>query len=203
MLLVGLSGSLGSGKSTAGRALAARGAAVIDADQVARELLAPGTAAAQAVLDHFGPGVHSPDGSVDRQALAAIVFADPTQRAALEAITHPLVHQEVRRRVAELADAAPGSVIVVEIPLLDAARRDQYGFDVVVLVETQPDIAVSRAVGRGMIEDDARARMAVQPTAAQRRQVADRTLVNDGTPARLEAAVDELWAWLLEQSSHT
>jgi dephospho-CoA kinase len=199
VLLVGLSGSLGSGKSTVGRALAARGAAVIDADQVARDVLAPGGAGAQAVLEHFGPGVRRPDGSIDRQALAEVVFADPDQRAALEAITHPLVNQEVRRRVAELGDA----VIVVEMPLLDARRRDQYGFDVVVLVETPPDIAVRRAAGRGMTEDDARARMAAQPTALQRRQVADRTLVNEGTRAELEGAVDVLWAWLRTQSSPT
>jgi len=199
VLLVGLSGSLGSGKSTVGRALAARGAAVIDADRVARDVLAPASPGAQAVLDHFGGGVRRPDGSVDRQALAAIVFADPDERAALEAITHPLVHHEVRRRVAELGD----TVIVVEIPLLDAARRHQYGFDVVVLVETSPDIAVRRALGRGMTEADARARMAAQPTAAQRRQVADRTLANDGSRADLEAAVDDLWAWLQTRRSQT
>ncbi len=198
MLLVGLSGSLGSGKSTVGSALAARGAAVIDTDRVAREVLAPGNPGSQAVLEHFGPEVRGPEGSIDRQALAAIVFADPGQRGVLEAISHPLVHKEVSRRVAELGDA----VIVVEIPLLDAARRDEYGFDVVVLVEVQPDIALRRAVGRGMTEDDARARMAAQPTAAQRRQVADCVLGNDGDRADLEAAVDGLWAWLRAQGSH-
>ncbi len=175
-----------------GRALAARGAAVIDTDRVAREMLAPGSPGARAVLDHFGDGVRRPDGSIDRQALAAIVFADPGQRAALEAITHPLVHQEVRRRVAGFGD----TVIVVEIPLLDAARRHQYGFDIVVLVEAGADVALRRAVGRGMSEADARARMTAQPTAAQRRQVADRTLANNGSRADLEAAVDALWGWL-------
>ncbi len=198
MLLVGLSGSLGSGKSTVGTALAARGAAVIDTDRVAREVLAPGTSGAQAVFDRFGPGARAPDGSIDRQALATIVFADPGERAALEAISHPRVHEEVTRRVAELGDA----VTVVEIPLLDAARRTQYGFDVVVLVEVDPEIAVRRAVGRGMTEDDARARMAAAPTAEQRRHVADRTLGNDGTLADLEAAVDELWPWLRAQERH-
>jgi dephospho-CoA kinase len=198
VLLVGLGGSLGSGKSTVGRALEARGAAVIDTDQVAREVLAPGSAGARAVLDHFGDAVRTSDGAIDRPALAAIVFADPDQRADLEAITHPLVHQEVRRRIAGLG----GTVTVVEIPLLDAARRDLYGFDVVVLVETRPEIAVRRAVERSMSEDDARARMAAQPTPAQRRQVADRTLSNNGTRADLEAAVDELWDWLGRQGSH-
>jgi dephospho-CoA kinase len=198
VLLVGLSGSLGSGKSTVGRALEARGAVVIDTDQVAREVVAPGSAGAQAVFDHFGQGVRGADGAIDRPALAAIVFADPARRAALEAITHPLVHQEVVRRVAGLGH----SLIVVEIPLLTTANRDLYGFDVVVLVETGPDVAVRRAVERGMAEDDARARMAAQPTSAQRRQVADRTLVNDGTRAELEIAVDDLWGWLQQQSPH-
>lgn len=110
MLLVGLSGSLGSGKSTVGTALAARGAAVIDTDRVAREVLAPGTSGVQAVFDRFGPGARAPDGSIDRQALATIVFADPGERAALEAISHPRVHEEVTRRVAELGD----TVTVVE-----------------------------------------------------------------------------------------
>jgi dephospho-CoA kinase len=171
---------------------------VIDTDRVAREVLAPGTPGALAVLKHFGAGIQAPDGSIDRQALAAVVFADPGQRAVLEAISHPLVHEQVSRRVAELGD----TVIVVEVPLLDAARRDQYGFHVVVLVEVLPATAVRRAMGRGMAEHDVRARMAAQPTAAQRRQVADRTLGNDGTRADLEAAVDGLWAWLQARSSH-
>lgn len=197
MLLVGLSGSLGSGKSTVGRALATRGAAVIDTDEVARQVLAPGSAGTQAVLDHFGESVRASGGAIDRQALAAIVFADPDERAALEAITHPLVHEEVRRRIADLGDR----VIVVEIPLLDEARRDLFRFDVVVLIETRPDLAVRRAVERGMAEEGARSRVAAQPTAAERRQVADRTLGNDGTRAELEAAVDALWDWLQTQSS--
>ena len=198
MLLVGLSGSLGSGKSTVGKALATRDATVIDTDQVARQVLAPGSAGTQAVLDHFGDRVRAPGRAIDRQALASIVFADPQERAALEAITHPLVHEEVRRRIAGLGDR----VIVVEIPLLDEARRGIFRFDVVVLIEVRPDIAVRRAVERGMAEDDARARMAAQPTDAQRRQVADRTLGNDGTRAELETAVDALWDWLQMQRSH-
>jgi dephospho-CoA kinase len=185
-----------------GRALGARGAAVIDTDQVAREVVAPGSAGARAVLDHFGPGVGAAGGAIDRAALAAIVFADPAERAALEAITHPLVHQEVLRRVAALGDEMPGDgVVVVEIPLLDARNRDLYSFDVVVLLEVRPDVALGRAVGRGMSLDDARARMAAQPTAAERRRVADRTIANDGTRAELDAAVDDLWEWLLRQSS--
>jgi dephospho-CoA kinase len=189
---VGLTGGLGSGKSTVGRALAARGAAVIDADQVARRVIEPGSAGEQAVLDRFGAGVAGPDGHIDRRALAAVVFAHPDQRRELEAITHPLVHDEIARELASLH--AP--VVVIELPLLTAGRRPQYGLDLVVLVETPEELAVSRAVHRGMTEQDVRARMAAQPTPAQRRDAADWLLVNDGDEAELEAAVDDLWARL-------
>jgi dephospho-CoA kinase len=189
---VGLTGGLGSGKSTVGRALAARGAAVIDADQVARRVIEPGSAGERAVLDRFGPGVAGPDGHIDRRALAAVVFAHPEQRRELEAITHPLVHDEIARELASLQ--AP--VVVIELPLLIAGRRPQYGLDLVVLVDTPEELAVSRAVSRGMTEQDVRSRMAAQPTPAQRREAADWVLVNDGDEAKLEAAVDDLWARL-------
>jgi dephospho-CoA kinase len=189
---VGLTGGLGSGKSTVGRALAARGAAVIDADQVARRVIGPGSAGEQVVLDRFGAGVAGPDGHIDRRALADVVFAHPDQRRELEAITHPLVHDEIARELASLL--AP--VVVIELPLLTAGRRPQYGLDLVVLVDTPEELAVSRAVRRGMTEQDVRGRMAAQPTPAQRREAADWVLVNDGDEAKLEAAVDDLWARL-------
>jgi dephospho-CoA kinase len=190
--LVGLSGCLGSGKSTVGRALAARGAAVIDTDQVARDVVAVGTPGARAVLDHFGPAVQGLDGGIDRRALGAIVFADPAQRLALESITHPLIHQEVRRRATALGDR----LVVVEVPLLDGARRHQYGFDAVVLVEAGRATALRRAVERGLSEAQARARLDAQPSTAERRQVADYTIVNEGSLQQLGAAVDLLWEWL-------
>jgi dephospho-CoA kinase len=189
---VGLTGGLGSGKSTVGQALAARGAAVVDADEVARRVVAPGTPGEQAVLDRFGPGVTGPDGHIDRQALAAVVFAEPAERRALEAITHPLVHDEIARELSLIE--AP--VVVIELPLLTPGTRGRYQLDVVVLVDTPEDLAVSRAVTRGMAEQDARARIAAQPSDAERRAAADRALVNDGDEAELERAVDELWDWL-------
>jgi dephospho-CoA kinase len=189
---VGLTGSLGSGKSTVGRALAARGATVIDADEVARRVVAPGTAGEQAVLARFGPAVTAPDGHLDRKALAAVVFADPGERRALEAITHPLV----RGQMAQELSSARAPVVVIELPLLTASGRRQYDLDRVVLVEAPEDLAVSRAVSRGMAEQDVRARIAAQPSDADRRAAADRVLVNDGDRAQLEQAVDELWVWL-------
>jgi dephospho-CoA kinase len=186
---VGLTGSLGSGKSTVGHALAARGAALIDADEVARAVVAPGTPGERAVLARFGPRVISADGHIDRKALAAIVFADPAERRALEGITHPLVHEQIAKQLSALESP----VIVLELPLLTTASRHQYELDLVVLVDTPKEMAVRRAVGRGMGEQDVRARMAAQPSEGEWRAAADWVLVNDGDEAQLERAVDELW----------
>jgi dephospho-CoA kinase len=202
VLRVGLTGTLGAGKSTVGNALATRGAAVIDADQVARDVIAPGSPGQRAVLERFGDRVMGPAGpagqagQLDRKMLADLVFADATARAALEAITHPLIRAEVLRRAA----LARNEVVVIEIPLLDKARRSGYALDVVVLVDAPESLAVQRAVGRGLTEPGARARMAAQPSDAERRSLADRVIVNDGSWEKLEIEVDELWAWLVRLS---
>ena len=199
MLRVGLTGGLGAGKSTVGKALAARGAAVIDADQVARDVTAPGRPGERALLEHFGDrattrsGPAGQTGQLDRKALADIVFSDATERLALEAITHPLIRAEVLRRVA----LAHNEVVVIEIPLLDKSRKVDYGLDVVVLVDAPENVAVQRAVGRGITEAGARARIATQPSGEERRLLADRVLVNSGSLEKLESAVDELWGWLV------
>lgn len=195
MLVVGLTGGLGAGKSTVGRALAARGAVVIEADEVARQVIAPGSTGERAVLGHFGPGVAGPDGAIDRAALARLVFSSPPDRLALEAITHPLIRDEVARRVAA-AGAAGQDVVVVELPLLNVARRQQYRLDVVVVVDAPTEVAVARAVARGMNEDDARNRLAALPTNDERHSIADRVLVNAMGLEELGAQVSELWDWL-------
>ena len=192
MLRVGLTGTMGSGKSTVGRMLAARGAAVIDTDELAREVTAPGTPGHAAILAAFGPAVEGPAGHLDRRALAGIVFGDPEALARLEAIVHPLVGERVAARLQAMA--AP--VAVVEVPLLDGERARRYGLDRVVLVDSPPDLAAARAGGRGFAADDVAARQQAQPGTAQRRELADRVVTNDGTPEQLEAGVDELWAWL-------
>jgi dephospho-CoA kinase len=213
---VGLTGTLGAGKSTVGKALGARGAVLIDADQVARDVTAPGSPGEKAVLQHFGEratarsGPPGKTGQLDRKTLADIVFSNPTERLALEAITHPLIRAEVLRRVAlaeseTLADGqalADNQVVVIEVPLLDKQRKLDYGLDVVVLIDAPEDMAVQRAVGRGMTEMAARARMAAQPSGAERQQLADRALVNDGNLEDLEIAVDELWSWLLAKTPY-
>ncbi len=190
MLRVGLTGGIGSGKSTVARRLAALGATVIDADVLAREVVAPGTDGLAEVVAAFGPDVLGPDGALDRPALAAVVFADPSARARLNAVVHP----RVRDRTEELVGAAePGTVVVQDIPLL-VETRSPAEFDLVVVVHAGVATRVRRLTGsRGMSADDARARIAAQADDDARRAAADVWLDNDGPPEAVEAAVDALW----------
>ncbi|WP_375480035.1 dephospho-CoA kinase [uncultured Jatrophihabitans sp.] len=186
---VGLTGGVGSGKSTVARLLAERGAFVIDADAISREVVEPGTPGLAAVVERFGRGVLTADGALDRPALAAIVFADPEQRAALNAIVHPLVGA----RTDELMSHAPeGAVVVYDVPLL-AENGLAAGFDTVVVVEAGVDLRLARLAGRGMAEADARERMSAQASDEQRRAVADHLIVNDGDLDALARQIDELW----------
>ena len=189
MLRIGLTGGIGSGKSTVARLLAVRGAHVVDADVLAREVLAPGTPGLAAVAEAFGDGVLTRDGALDRPALAAVAFGDPSARARLDGIVHPLV----RARAAELIAGMPDDAVVVQdIPLL--VETGQAGsFDVVLVVEADPGTRVARLVERGLTEGDARARIAAQATDGQRRAVADVVLDNSGTPEQLAAQVDRFW----------
>ena len=190
MLRIGLTGGIGSGKSTVSALLAARGAVVIDADRIAREVVEPGTPGLAAVVADFGGQVLRDDGSLDRAALAAVVFADPEARRRLDGIVHPLV----RARAAELAAGAPeGAVVVHDVPLLvETGQADSY--DLVLVVRADPEVRVRRLVQRGLREEDARARIAAQATDEQRRAVADVVLDNDGTEQELAAQVDRFWA---------
>jgi dephospho-CoA kinase len=190
---VGLTGGVGSGKSTVAALLSELGAVVIDADAIAREVVAPGTPGLQAVLTRFGPGVRAADGSLDRAKLAGIVFADAAALADLNALVHPLVGA---RSAELLAQAAPDAVVVQDIPLLvenGLART----FDAVVVVEADRDVRLERLQARGLAADDARARMAAQASDAERRAVADELIVNNGSLAELRAAVADVWTRLL------
>jgi dephospho-CoA kinase len=190
MLRIGLTGGIGSGKSTVAALLAARGAVVVDADRIAREVVEPGTPGLAAVVGAFGPGVLADDGSLDRAALAAIVFADPEARARLDGIVHPLVRARARE---VLGQAAPDAVVVQDVPLL--VETGQAGaHDLVLVVETDLETRVARLLQRGLSEDDARARIAAQATDEQRRAVADVVLDNSGGPEALAEQVDRFWA---------
>ena len=190
MLRIGLTGGIGSGKSTVAALLAERGARVVDADRIAREVVEPGTPGLAAVVAEFGDGVLTADGALDRPALAAVVFGDPAARARLDAVVHPLV----RSRAAELVEAAPPDAVVVQdVPLL--VETGQAGsYDLVLVVEADEETRVDRLVGRGLTAEDARARMASQATDEQRRAVADVVLRNDGDRAALAGQVDRFWA---------
>lgn len=191
---VGLTGGIASGKSTVSRLLAELGAVVVDADQLAREVVAVGTPGLAAVVEAFGPGVLTEDGELDRPALGAIVFADPERRALLEGIIHPLV----RARAAELeALAGPDAVVVHDIPLL--AETGQAGrFDAVVVVDVPEDVQIARMLGdRGWTEDDARARIAAQATREARLGVASHVIENTGTIEDLRRKVAEVFEELL------
>jgi dephospho-CoA kinase len=186
---VGLTGGVGSGKSTVAALLAEHGAVVVDADAIAREVVAPGTPGLAAVLARFGAAVTAPDGSLDRPALAAIVFNDESARLDLNAIVHPLIGA----RTAELMAAAPADAIVVhDIPLLVEGNLAE-AFDAVVVVEADPQTRLQRLELRGLSADDARARMAAQASDEQRRAVADEVIGNDGDLDALRVEVDELW----------
>jgi dephospho-CoA kinase len=190
VLRIGLTGGIGSGKSTVSRLLAARGAVLVDADVIAREVVEPGTPGLAAVVDAFGPGILAADGSLDRPALAAVVFADPDARRRLDAIVHPLV----RARATEVAAAAsPDAVVVHDVPLL-VETGQAAAYDLVLVVEADLETRVTRLVQRGLTAEDARARMAAQATDDQRRAVADVVLDNSGPPEQLAAQVDRLWA---------
>jgi dephospho-CoA kinase len=190
MLLVGLTGGIGSGKSTVARLLEERGAVILDADVFARDAVRAGTDGFAAVVRRFGDEIVAPDGELDRSRLASIVFADPAALADLEAIVHP----DVRRMIADgIQDQLDGDRIVVLVnPLLIemGAHRD---CDVVVVVSASPDTQVARSVARGMDEADVRARIAAQLPIDDRARMADVLLDNEGTLEELEAEVEVLW----------
>ena len=193
MLHIGLTGAVASGKSAVAAKLAALGAVVIDADKLARQVVEPGTPGLGAIKDTFGEDVLLPDGSLNRPALAAIVFSDEAQRAKLNAIVHPLVRADAQK----LRDAAPKQALVVEdIPLLVESGQAEK-FDAVVVVQAPLEERMRRMVyDRGWTEADAKARIAAQATDEQRAAVADYLLDNSGSLAELEAQVESLYQQL-------
>jgi dephospho-CoA kinase len=195
MITVGLTGGIGSGKSSVTRLLAARGAVVIDADLVAREVVEPGTRGLRRIVEEFGEDVLTEDGRLDRARLGAVVFADGDRRAALNAIVHPLVGE----RTAELLEQARrqgARVVVHDVPLL--VENGLAGmYDAVVVVAASPQTQLDRLVRlRGMDEQEARQRIAAQAPLADKLAVATHVIDNDGPRDRLEPQVDLLWVSL-------
>jgi len=190
---VGLTGGVASGKSTVSAILAELGAVVVDADQLAREVVARGTPGLAEVLRAFGPSVLTEDGELDRAAMGAIVFADESRRRTLEGIIHPLV----RARAAELEAAAPpGALVVHDIPLL-AETGQGSRFDAVVVVDVPTEVQVQRMTSnREMSREDAEARVAAQATREERLAIATHVIDNTGTRGDLRVRVTEVFAEL-------
>lgn len=197
MLRVGLTGGIGSGKSEVSRRLAARGAPIIDADLAARDVVQPGTPGLGEIAAVFGPRVLRPDGSLDREQLGQLVFADPGLRAKLNAIVHPLVHERMRQLEQQaIAAAGPAAIIVHDVPLL-AENGLGRGFDTVLVVDAPDDQRVQRLTAtRGMTAAHAQDRMAAQASRQQRLAIADIVIDNSGTLDDLDRRVEEVWAVL-------
>ncbi|MHB8511277.1 MAG: dephospho-CoA kinase [Actinomycetota bacterium] len=196
MLLVGLTGGIASGKSTVAKMLADRGAVVIDADLIAREIVEPGQEAYQKIVEHFGPDVLQLDKRIDREKLGRIVFNDPAKRVLLNELTHPRVMRIIADRLEELRES--DVIVVCDIPLMVEAGTSTGGFDLIVVVDTMQQTQVERlARDRGMGADDALARIGSQASADERRALADVVIDNEGDLASLEEQVDELWTRLV------
>jgi dephospho-CoA kinase len=190
---VGLTGGIASGKSTVSAILAELGAVVIDADALARDVVARGTPGLAAVVAEFGPALLTPDGDLDRPAMGALVFGDPDARRRLEAVIHPLVHE----RSAQLeAEAAADAVVVHDIPLLAEVGRAG-SFDAVIVVDAPPELQVSRMVQeRGWTRDDAESRIAAQATREDRLAIATHVVDNTGSLEALRDQVERVYAEL-------
>jgi dephospho-CoA kinase len=193
MILVGLTGGIGSGKSTVSAMLVARGAEVIDADVITREVQQPGTTVVEAIAARFGKEVVDDDGALRRADLAEIVFAQPDALRDLNAIVHPAVGAEINRRVRELAST--DSIVVLDIPLLTENPRGELQGKIV--VDVPVDVQVERLVRyRGFTEADARARIARQSSRDERLKGADFVIDNSGAVEDLDRQIDKLWDWL-------
>jgi dephospho-CoA kinase len=192
VLLVGLTGGIGAGKSTVADLLAARGAMIVDADEVARAVVEPGQPALAKLIDRFGPKILDTDGRLDRGAVAKVAFADDASRRDLEAITHPAINEAFTSRVAEAPDDA---VVVLAVPLLaesEQARKRPY--QTVIVVEAPREVRLERLEARGVERTDAEARMAAQASDEERRKLATYVIDNGGDRVALERQIDQVWA---------
>jgi dephospho-CoA kinase len=202
VIAIGLTGGIGSGKSTVSAILAARGAVIIDGDLVYRELVKPGGPAYGPVVERFGPGVVAEDGTLDRPALAAIVFSDADALADLNAITHPIISAAVLERVA--AEVGTDNAVILDIPLLVESKTLRQGVAALIVIDVPEDLAVERLMSqRGMDADDARARMAAQATRDERREHANFLIDNSGSLEDLQAEVERCWAWIEQLKAAT
>jgi len=188
---IGLTGGIGTGKSTVAGLLAELGAQVIDADKIGHEVYAPGTPGFARVVEAFGTGIVGADGAIDRRALGAVVFADPAALARLNALVHPLIAEEIRRRMTAARTASSAPIVVEAAIMLEAGWRF---FDQLWVVVVERERAIARVTGsRGMTAAEVARRIDAQMPEAERRRLADVVIDNNGTPAELRAQVDAAW----------
>lgn len=200
MLVVAVTGGIASGKSAVCRRLAEHGAVVVDADQVARDVVAPGEPALTRIVEEFGSGVLAADGSLDRSALGAIVFADDDKRMLLNAITHPAIVQRSQELFRAAGEADPEAIVVYDLPLLVEGTGRRGEFDLVVVVVADEEARVQRMIEfRGMTRNEAERRIAAQATDAERLAVADIVIDANGSLEETLAQADALWDKLQEQ----
>lgn len=196
MLLLGLTGGIGAGKTTVSTELARRGAVIIDADAIVREVQQPGTPVFEGMVERFGPTIVAADGTLDRQAVADLVFTDAEALADLGAIVHPAVADEIVQRLDR--EAGSDNVVVLDVPLLVESGRDDMA--ALIVVDVDPELAVRRLVAsRGFKEDDARARIARQASRQERLARADVVIDNSGTLDELHPQIESLWTWIESQ----
>ena len=198
MLTLALTGGIASGKSLVASVWSELGAHVIDADQVARDVVEPGTPAFEQIIDRWGTGVTGEDGRLDRPALAQIVFAHAPERAMLNSITHPAIASEVKRQLKDIRDREPDGVVIYDVPLL-VGQPGQFAMTANVTVNTAEEIRVARLRdARDMSEEDALARINAQPTDVDRTAIADVVIINERDESDLRADLEEVWnAWIV------
>ena len=203
MYLIGLTGGIASGKSVVAKRLAERGAVVVDADVLAREVVEPGTPGLAAIADHFGPAVIADDGGLDRAALGAVIFSDPAERLALNAITHPAIWRRARELFADAERENADAVVVYDVPLLAEAAADRpIRFDLVVVVNASAETRLERLVElRGLSEEEARRRISSQASDAERLAMADVVIDSDGALEATLAQADDVYRRITERVS--
>lgn len=199
VIVVGLTGGIGAGKSTVSKMLAERGATIVDADQIARDLQAPGSPVLDQMSERFGPEIINEDGSLDRAAVASIVFSDQEALNDLNGIVHPAMQSEIQRQID--ANLGTDRLVVLDFPLL--GENPRRGLAATIVVDVPYDLAVERAVGRGMDAADVRKRIDNQISREKRRESATHVIDNSGGLEALSAQVDELWPELMELESYT
>ncbi|MGO4370502.1 dephospho-CoA kinase [Paenibacillus sp. 2TAB19] len=192
-MIIGLTGGIASGKSTIAQLLAHRGALLVDADQVAREVVQPGEPALEAIASSFGQAVLQADGSLDRSALGAIVFQDKASLAKLESITHPAIRQRMQHRIHTYAEQNPGALVVADVPLLYETNQ-QALYEGIMVVYVPETIQLTRLMGRNqMDETEAKRRISLQMDIEEKRRRADWVIDNSGPLAETERQIDDFW----------